>query len=704
MTVFGKNTIIDFNMLKNNKITNLYGVNDAGKTSVIECITLALTGKSTKKGITNEFIHNGEKEGKLYLELIVNDDEYKIIRTYKKIEEPKHTIVTLEIVKNNEEIIFDKDKKKSGEKYIETNICTLDELLTTSIIEQERNNSILLSNNKLATILKYINMDVFNEIIELCTSDNKSKMNIIKDTSKKIIENTTMITIDEKKIDTELIISTYEKSTEEVKNEINQKTNIINTVSKKIYDYEKEIIELKTKADLNDETYDEKLVEEKSKEYNEKKNKLKEKENQLKELRKEIKKNKITADIKTIRNNLELCQKNILDDGGLITNKEECNKLLNIKNGKLEKLKKNKMYNSVEISNIMSNYIYFNNNKLLDEIKKIAKKKELDKYYKEAGENPEEQYKELLEYFDMDPIKIQKNIFELEKEISNLNNRIMNIDNNNKIKEYTEVLVKQENYLESKKNMEIVKLEITNLKLEVDNIYKLVLAENEKEDKIKINVKYLERINILEKEKKSDTLKLEIYNIELKRLKDKLNKITEEETKLKIYCGDYNNLQQLIKDNEIILAIMNKVFIKDMLHNQVIHIMEDSANAILKYIGIDEIKIDMKLNTQNLDANIVRKMDKTNILRSGKFYYNCYDLILRLVLNRLNPLIKQDYLIIDEIMDGVSDKNKDKMFRMFDYFKDYYGWTLIITHDESIRQYIEHSLTISKENGYSVIA
>jgi DNA repair exonuclease SbcCD nuclease subunit len=63
MAVFGNDIIIDFELLKNNKITNLYGTNDAGKTSVIECLLLAFTGKSSKKGNNNEFIHNKEKIG-----------------------------------------------------------------------------------------------------------------------------------------------------------------------------------------------------------------------------------------------------------------------------------------------------------------------------------------------------------------------------------------------------------------------------------------------------------------------------------------------------------------------------------------------------------------------------------------------------------------------------------------------------------------
>ena len=76
IAVFGNDVIIDFELLKNNKITNLYGANDAGKTSVIECLVLAFTGKSSKKGNNNEFIHNKEKKGLLHLELYVNDDKY----------------------------------------------------------------------------------------------------------------------------------------------------------------------------------------------------------------------------------------------------------------------------------------------------------------------------------------------------------------------------------------------------------------------------------------------------------------------------------------------------------------------------------------------------------------------------------------------------------------------------------------------------
>ena len=32
-----------------------------------------------------------------------------------------------------------------------------------------------------------------------------------------------------------------------------------------------------------------------------------------------------------------------------------------------------------------------------------------------------------------------------------------------------------------------------------------------------------------------------------------------------------------------------------------------------------------------------------------------------------------NYLIIDEIMDGVSEKNKDKLLKLLEYFKTYYN-------------------------------
>lgn len=303
----------------------------------------------------------------------------------------------------------------------------------------------------------------------------------------------------------------------------------------------------------------------------------------------------------------------------------------------------------------------------------------------------------------MGPINIQQNINILENEIIFIKNRIKNIENNKKIKEYKEQIFEIEKNTLIANEIEKIKLEIINLQLNLDNIYKIILKENEKEESITKYGIYIKKLENTELNIKSLQIKIEVKDMEIKKLNDKYNNLKIEYGKITELCEEYDSIIQDNNDNELILIIMDKIFIKDMLYNQILVIIENSANKILKYIGIDEIKIEIKNIVHSMEANIIRKIEKTNILRSGKFYYNCYDMVLRLVLNKLNHTIKQDYLIIDELMDGVSEKNKDKMIKMLDYFKDYYEWTLIITHDESIRQYIENSMTIIKENGYSRI-
>ncbi len=703
IAVFGNDVIIDFELLKNNKITNLYGANDAGKTSVIECLVLAFTGKSSKKGNNNEFIHNREKKGLLHLELYVNDDKYDIVREYSRkdnnIDNDNYSDGSLSILKNNESVNL--KKKGDLEKFIENNICSLDELLTTSIIEQERNYSILTSSNKLSLILKYINMNIYNEIIDVC----KIKRNDgFAEKRKSTLEIQNITNESNNNINTENIINKYKDKLNKLEEEIKIENNNAKLLNSNVLELEKEYIKVKTLINVNGDigTYDENLVIRLSKEYKEKTTILNVKKKTLAKLKKEYIKTNNT-NINQIKNNMEICINNLKNDNNLEYNIDECINLIKEKTDKLLELQNIKNYEISEITNILDNYINYQKNKLLDKIKEQHKIKKINDYYNKTSDNIEKEYNELIKYFLLNPINIQKELNVLENDIIYINNRMNNIKMNKQISEYKEQINEFDKNNIVKNDIDKLNLEINNLKLSIDNIYELVIKENEKGDILDKYEKFIKRLREIETEKKTKQLKLEIKEIELKKLNDKLIKLNIELGKITKYCEDYDLAINKINDNDIILTIIDKIFIKDMLYTQILNIIEVSANKILKYIGIDEIKIDIKNMNHSIDANIIRKQDRTNILRSGKFYYNCYDMIIRLVLNGLNQTIKQDYLIIDEIMDGVSDSNKSKMIKLFDYFKNYYEWTLIITHDDSIRQYIENSLTIIKENGYSKI-
>lgn len=700
MAVFGNDTIIDFELLKNNKITNLYGTNDAGKTSVIECLLLAFTGKSSKKGNNNEFIHNKEKKGLLHLELYVNNDKYDIIREYTRKDNKtncdNYSDGTLSILKNNETV--DLKKKNDLEKFIEQNICSLDELLTTSIIEQERNYSLLMSNNKLSLILKYINMNIYNEIIDSCKKERNDGFSEKKKSTSEL--QNILVGIGDN-IDTDSIKKKHKEKLNRLEEEIKTENLDYKILNSEIIELEKEYIKLKTIIDINgdNEVYDEDMVKQKSKEHIEKTKILKEKKKKLTKLKKEYK--KIDIDIEEIKKQLEFCVNNIENDNNLKYDIDECNTQIKEKTNKLYKLKNIKSYEILEITNIINNYINYQKNILLDKIKEHEKINNIKNYYTKTHKNIEQEYKEFLNYLELNPVNIQKEISLLENEIIYINNRMKNINTNKKIIDYKQQINNIEKNNIIKNEIDKLTLEINNLKLNLDNIYEMIIKENEKSDILDKHIKTIKKIKEIETQKKTKQLKLEIKEIEIKKLNDKLIKFNIELDKIIKYCEDYDLALNKINDNDIILTIIDKIFIKDMLYKQILNIIEISANKIIKYIGIDEIKIDIRNMNHSIDANIIRKNDKTNILRSGKFYYNCYDIIIRLVLNGLNQTIKQDYLIIDEIMDGVSDSNKNKMIKMFDYFKNYYDWTLIITHDETIRQYIDNSMTIIKENGYS---
>lgn len=95
----------------------------------------------------------------------------------------------------------------------------------------------------------------------------------------------------------------------------------------------------------------------------------------------------------------------------------------------------------------------------------------------------------------------------------------------------------------------------------------------------------------------------------------------------------------------------------------------------------------------------MKRLDNNSIIqRSGGFYTNLLDLVFRIALSQINQYIKQDFLIIDEIMDAVAEDNRHKIPMIFDYLKQYYSYVIMITHDKYLKEFIECNMEITKDN------
>jgi hypothetical protein len=617
----------------------------------------------------------------------------------------------------------------------------------------------LISKNKLGLLLEYIELELFNNIIEKSITEKKHtekiKDSIIKDIFEKsgnkylgkVLSAHEIKNI--KHIDSSKIKSEYELSLENLKNEINKNNNDlesilmnINNLKCDISNYEGKIssipnitdnynhdkfIELskekRIKLNSLDELNKEKTKIEKLIKSNENKllkyNDIESKYNKF-ETDKNNKINKLTSDIESFRKSLK-------NDNNYEYTQKKTLKLLKIKKDNYAELKMIKSYSKDEICNVYEKYIIYKNNQLLDSVKlTLRSDKKIKTLYKTIDSNIEELYKDMIKSINCEKI----NIDELQKDIIYLDNRVFNLDIYDKIKssENKLITVKNKNYKDYEKYKKIIS-ENDKLKLELEKINMDIYKNDIDINKINNDIQneHFKRVNknnydLVENYKNiinDNKLKLRIEESKYNIIKINNDKKTTELNKLE---DNYKIILEYIKkyekhvvdsfDYEKIRLLIDDIFINKLLNNEILPKIEKMTNNILNYLKMNNIKINLlKLQSGEFTKDLEIKLksnDNTDrgvdIDRDGHFNFNMYDLVFRMVLTKFNYSLKQDYLIIDEILDGASEINKDKIQKILEYFNEYYNMVLVITHDEKIKQYIDKGIVIRKiKDGSSVI-
>lgn len=724
---FGNNICLDFDKLSEKSITNIYGANDSGKSSLIEAIILAITNKSNKIGKVYEFLHYGETSGSLEIEMSVSHannmagDKYIIKRNYKKRSTEDKVDDTLQIKKNEG---YMKGSKRELEKYISDNICDDVELLNTSIIEQTRRQSLLSADNKLSSLLNLIEFSYCDDIIKYCNESKKSS-SLIKGVNNTELEKICPVdilskcrNINNNLIDCESLIKKYNEDIKKNSDEIEIHRNDMANLEESIIEIEKDNAKMEFHKEKYTEPFDIEKIKVLSTQYLKMEKDIVDKKKQITTLMKKISahdklisKYSDVSDINTddLHSILGEYKNDIREDNNLTYGTKAATEMLNKKRSDLEKCN-DVVYEPSEIANIIQDYVVYYNNQLICDICKIFKSPspKIKSMYIENDIDADikDKYDTLIDNL-VNNNKNKKDI--ITREIKYLENRIHNIERKSKMLEIRKKITRCEKYKsiidEHNKNvilLEKLKIECKNTELELDDINNKVIAENEKRDigivqqnNQKKIIDNLVKKNEINAEKYKISNLLDIKNKKLNILYTNIGKITKV---CELYTESVNDYEDYAKIKDIMVTVFIDIIIKD----QILKKVENSMNVILKNIGIDEIT--MKLNKQQTDIIIVRKKTKgINILRSGKFYCNIYDLVTRLVINKLNQSTRQDFLICDELLDGVSESNKSVIIKLIDYFKIYYDWVILITHDEQIRQYCDTVLSIEKVDGYSKI-
>ncbi|MDD5649881.1 MAG: AAA family ATPase [Candidatus Nanoarchaeia archaeon] len=385
--------------------------------------------------------------------------------------------------------------------------------------------------------------------------------------------------------------------------------------------------------------------------------------------------------------------------------KEEQFDIKTIKN-KLDEQEKNIKRIEIEIKNLSINISEFKINKrnsegLVSDILKLNHcptcKQEVSDNYKNDIKNNESTK---IESYDN---KINELNTLLDKKESEFINGKKDIDFLQKQEQsYNLYKIKLENNLERKNKLEKIKLEITNLDLELEKLKEI--NKNLVSDLVKhkdINDDYenlrrglelnqqeqktaeFEKISI---QKESENLVLNI-NILEKEIKTKL----EMQTKVK----KYTEMQNWLEDEFSVL-------IENMEKQIMFKIYHDFNNLFQKWFNtlIDNdiltIKLDYEFtpiiqqNNYDIDYEFISGGERTAAALA-------YRLALNQVINNLITNIKtKDLLILDEPTDGFSSEQLDKIRMVLDELN--VKQIIIVSHDQKIESFVDNIIRLNKNN------
>lgn len=281
-----------------------------------------------------------------------------------------------------------------------------------------------------------------------------------------------------------------------------------------------------------------------------------------------------------------------------------------------------------------------------------------------------------------------KNILLIEENIN------INIDNdiiNEKIKEQKIILLNNKKQLDEIKEYEKILNEYNK------NSIKILECENiiNEYEKNKENIVKLNEIKKNEKQLNEEIKKI---NEQKKNISNNIFKYGIEKTKQEKLQAEYKIYQETTNIYKEILNLFDNGFTDYVMAKQ-LNILEKKMNNMINSLAGYEIKIKIenknikfyKLSKKHNKIVIDEDLDDIDDTKDINLKSLCgyekiiFNISLRLALNNMNTIVKNNFIIIDESFSGADSMNIHKFSHILDIIKKEYDMCIIISHIDEIK-------------------
>lgn len=236
------------------------------------------------------------------------------------------------------------------------------------------------------------------------------------------------------------------------------------------------------------------------------------------------------------------------------------------------------------------------------------------------------------------------------------------------------------------------------------------IANNE--EKIELYYKSEEKITSNHKLNKqiSDIIvklsKLQMDNLEVdekyKKVLSTLSVAKNQKQNIERDIQELIDIEQKILDYDLYLMTLSKDGIPYELIAKAIPAIEREVNHVLENM-MSGFHIELEMKDKNIDAFICYANDKWNLELSSGMERFVSSLAIRIGLINVSTLPRPNFIIVDEGFGSLDSDNIANMEGAFNYMKTQFDFVMIITHLDTIKDYMDVLIPINIKNGLSKV-
>ena len=666
MFSYGENNVVDFTKL--NGMIGLFAPNATGKSALLDSLSFCLFDVSSRAYKADNIINNSKNNLYCKVNFEIDNIDYYIEKRGKKNLRTGHVKVDIDfwmVDETGEKISLNGDQRRTTQNNIKKVIGSYDDFILTSMSSQ--NNSTVFidktQKERKELLSQFMGLKIFDRLYTQAAEDIKEVDTLLKDFKKSDYDSELasitddLILLDGKQKDFKKDEKELKSEVKKILSDIQEQTKRLKPVDDSLQSIE-DLEEQHTKLQTLSENVKHKLSEYETEQYD------------------------FDRAVKEIENKIVIYQQDGVEENYYKLEKlEEERDLFQIEldklkievRSKLDKIEKlGDLTYDDDCDHCMSNPFTLD---AIETKKNLEKDKLLAQEYVQKKQNMED---EIQKMFKVRAFK--KDLDELEGKLNEKQRYQDNIISNiNLTKEKQKNITTQFNLIKS--DMERAKSQEQNVMFNSQ-----VLQEIDKMENYQNDLDY--QLDVVSDKLTTLHGDIQVLRTKEKQINDNIKKVEELEDSHQAY----QYLLEAIKRDGVPYDLISKS----------LPTVEGAVNDILAQIV--DFSIIFNMDGKQIDTHIVYDDDRVWPLElSSGMERFISSLAIRVGLMNVSNLPRSNFLAIDEGWGTMDSDNLNSVHQLFQYLKTQFQFTFVVSHIESMRDFVDTLLEIKKISGSSSV-